>query len=171
MKSIKKSIKKCTKEWNAVIEALGHGKQIILIRKYPPTANEFLLYPTFSYARINHHLDFFKKNYRDFVSEHANPKQTDKTIEIKYFAKVEGTKKMAYKDMWRIKDEHMWEEDHVKGYLKGKKAVIWFLRVYKLKNPVMVKKAKGMLYANLDTAVELEGSPVLSEPDFKEKLF
>lgn len=35
----------------------------------------------------------------------------------------------------------------------------------------MVKKAKGMLYANLDTAVELEGSPVMPESDFKEKLF
>ncbi|WP_369829823.1 DUF1802 family protein [Methanobrevibacter sp. 87.7] len=39
-------ITKCLNEWNATIEALGQGKQTILIRKYNTSLKEFLLYPT-----------------------------------------------------------------------------------------------------------------------------
>ena len=35
-------ITKCLNEWNATLEALGQGKQTILIRKYGTTLNEFL---------------------------------------------------------------------------------------------------------------------------------
>ena len=48
-------ITKCLNEWNATIEALGQGKQTILIRKYNTTLNEFLLYPTVSYAKKLYH--------------------------------------------------------------------------------------------------------------------
>lgn len=37
---------KCLNEWNATIEALGQGKQTILIRKYDTTLKEFLFFPT-----------------------------------------------------------------------------------------------------------------------------
>ena len=41
---------KCLNEWNATIEALGNGKQSVLIRKYGTSLKGFLLYPTVSYA-------------------------------------------------------------------------------------------------------------------------
>jgi len=41
-------ITKCINEWNATIEALGQGKQTVLIRKINTTQKEFLLYPTIS---------------------------------------------------------------------------------------------------------------------------
>ena len=50
-------ITKCLNEWNATIEALGQGKQTILIRKYGTTLNKFLLYPTNSYANKDDVLD------------------------------------------------------------------------------------------------------------------
>ena len=52
-------ITKCINEWNATIEALGQGKQTILIRKYNTTLKEFLLYPTVSYANKDNVLDSF----------------------------------------------------------------------------------------------------------------
>ena len=52
-------------EWNAIIEALGHGKQTILIRKYGTNINEFLLYPTIGYTKTNDILNFFKDNERN----------------------------------------------------------------------------------------------------------
>ena len=51
------TITKCLNEWNATIEALGRGKQSILIRKYGTNVNEFLLYPTVSYALKDNYLD------------------------------------------------------------------------------------------------------------------
>ena len=40
------TITKCLNEWNATLEALGQGKQTILIRKYNTSVEKFLLYPT-----------------------------------------------------------------------------------------------------------------------------
>ena len=53
-------ITKCLNEWNATIEALGQGKQTILIRRYGTTLKEFLLYPTVSYANKEDILDSFQ---------------------------------------------------------------------------------------------------------------
>jgi len=47
METINRSIK----EWNAIVEALGQGKQSIIIRNYNPAHEDFLLYPTWSYSR------------------------------------------------------------------------------------------------------------------------
>ena len=54
-------ITKCLNEWNATLEALGQGKQTILIRKYDTTLKEFLLYPTISYANKEDILDSFQE--------------------------------------------------------------------------------------------------------------
>lgn len=62
---------------------------------------------------------------------------------------------------------HIWANEHVKSYLGKQKAYVWILRVYKLKEPVMAGRTKGMLFANLDKEVSLEGiKPVLSDKDF-----
>ena len=53
-------ITKCLNDWNATVEALGQGKQTILIRNTGTTLKEFLLYPTVSYANKDDYLDSFK---------------------------------------------------------------------------------------------------------------
>ena len=60
-------ITKCINEWNATIEALGQGKQTILIRKYGTTLKKFLLYPTISYANKDDILDLFQD--KEFVKK------------------------------------------------------------------------------------------------------
>ena len=79
-------ITKCLNEWNATIEALGQGKQTILIRKYGTTLKEFLLYPTVSYALKDDVLDSFQE--QDFVKSNLLP-NGDNPYEIKYYATVE----------------------------------------------------------------------------------
>ena len=66
---------KCLNEWNATLEALGQGKQTILIRKYGTTLDKFLLFPTVSYAHKNNYLDSFEKKYQTFAKENALPKK------------------------------------------------------------------------------------------------
>ena len=80
-------ITKCINEWNATIEALGQGKQTILIRKYGTTLNEFLLYPTVSYANKDDVLDSFQD--KSFVKDNLLPASEDKKYEVKYYATVE----------------------------------------------------------------------------------
>lgn len=65
-----------------------------------------------------------------------------------------------------LKKYHIWTSDHVKSYLNNKKAQIWILRVYKLKNSVMAEKG-GIRYCNLTGEVSLEGmEPFLDDAAF-----
>ena len=143
-----KSTHKCLKEWNATIEALGHGKQTILVRNYKTNIKEFLLYPTVSYASKNDYLDSFQGKYQDFVEENALPEKNGNKVLVKYFANLE---KIVEKPVSRIPSDnyYIWTKDHVKNYMSGKTAYIWILRVYKLKNPT----GQNLLLEQLDMQI------------------
>ena len=161
-----KSTHKCLKEWNATIEALGHGKQTILIRNYKTNVTEFLLYPTVSYALKDNYLESFQEEYQDFVQSNSLPDKKGDKILIKYFASME---KIVEKPVSRIPSDkyYIWTRDHVKNYMTGKTAYIWVLRVYKLKEPYCAEPTPGAIrYANLKEEVSLEGmEPVWSDSE------
>lgn len=157
-------ITKCINEWNATIEALGQGKQTILIRKYGTTLNEFLLYPTVSYALKDDVLDSFQD--KAFVKANLLPAGEDKKYEVKYYATVEEVIEKSSARIGAFNKFHIWTRDHVKSYLGKKEAKIWILRVYELDEPKYLSRSAGMLYANVDTPVKLEGRPVLSNAKF-----
>ena len=159
-------ITKCLNEWNATIEALGQGKQTILIRKYGTTLNEFLLYPTVSYANKDDILDSFQEDYQSFVKDNILPAGEDKKYEVKYYATVEEVIEKSSARIGAFNKFHIWTRDHVKSYLGKKEAKIWILRVYELDEPQMLKRSNGMLYANVNKPVKLEGKPVLSDDEF-----
>lgn len=160
-------ITKCLNEWNATIEALGQGKQTILIRKYNTTLNEFLLYPTVSYAKKDNFLDSFQEDEKSFAKKNALPKQEEDKIEIKYYAKVEEIIEKPSTRIGTFNDFHIWTRNHVKSYLGKKPAYIWLLRVYELNEPVMLSRTRGMLYANVSEQVSLDGiKPILSDEQF-----
>ena len=159
-------ITKCLNEWNATIEALGQGKQTILIRKYDTTLKEFLLYPTTSYTNKEDILDSFQEEYKNFVKDNLLPSNEDKPYEVKYYATVEEVIDKPSRRIGAFNKFHIWTRDHVKRYLGKKEAKIWILRVYKLDEPQILKRTNGMLYANVDKAVKLEGKPVNSDKEF-----
>ena len=163
-------ITKCLNEWNATLEALGQGKQTILIRKYNTTLNEFLLYPTVSYANHEDVLDSFQD--KDFAKNNLLP-TGDNPYEIKYYAIVEEVIDKPSTRIGAFNKFHIWTRDHVKGYLGRANAKIWILRVYKLDKPQMLTRTRGMRYANVDKPVKLEGKPVIPDDEFnklKEKI-
>ena len=159
-------ITKCINEWNATIEALGQAKQSILIRKYGTTLNEFLLYPTISYANKDNVLDSFQDDYKDFVKDNLLPDGENRTYEVKYYASVEDIFDRPSTRIGAFNKFHIWTRDHVKNYLGRKEAKIWILRVYELDEPQMLKRSNGMLYANVERSVKLEGKPVISDDEF-----
>ena len=155
------------KEWNATIEALGQGKQTILIRNYKTNVSEFLLYPTVSYTSKNNYLESFQVKHQKFVEENSMPKKNGDKVLIKYYATLE---KIVEKLVSRIpSDKHyIWTRDHVKNYITGKNAYIWILRVYKLKQPYWAEPTPGPIkYANLKNEVSIDGiEPVLDDFNF-----
>ena len=157
-------ITKCINEWNATIEALGQGKQSILIRKYNTTLKEFLLYPTVSYANKDDVLNSFQD--KEFVKENLLPNGDARKYEVKYYAKIEEIIEKPSTRIGAFNKFHIWTRDHVKNYLGRKPAKIWILRVYKLNNPQKHTRTNGMLYANVEKPVKLDGEPVLSDNEF-----
>lgn len=156
-------ITKCLNEWNATLEALGQGKQTILIRKYGTTLNEFLLYPTVSYANKEDILDSFQD--KEFAKNNLLPNGDD-AYEVKYYATVEEVIEKPSSRIGAFNKFHIWTRDHVKNYLGRKEAKIWILRVYELDKPQMLKRNMGMRYANVDKPVKLEGKPVIPDDEF-----
>ena len=90
----------------------------------------------------------------------------DNPYEIKYYATVEEVIEKPSTRIGTFNKFHIWTRDHVKDYLGRKPAQIWILRVYKLDKPQMLKRNRGMRYANVDHPVKLEGKPVLSDMEF-----
>lgn len=153
-----KSTNKCLKEWNATIEALGQGKQSILIRNYKTKITEFLLYPTFSYASKDTYLDNFQMIHHKFVEKNRFPMKKGDKVLIKYFATLENIIEKPVSKIPGAKN-YIWTIDHVKNYITGKNAYIWVLHVKKLKKPHWAEPTHGALrFANLKEEVSLEVS-------------
>lgn len=162
-------MQKCFKEWNAVIEALGIGKQSILIRKYRTNVKEFLLYPTISYALKDNYLDVFQEKHKDFVSNNSLPKIKDDNVEIKYFASVDKIEDISPSKAVSMSKYCVWNRKHIKNYLQNKKGYVWLLRVHELEKPVFASaKRAAITFAELNKDISLKNSqPVLSDQDFK----
>ena len=162
-----KKSNKCLKEWNATLEALGQGKQTILIRNYKTNVSEFLLYPTVSYALKDNYLESFQPKYQVFVKENSLPEKKDDKVLIKYFAILE---EIIDKPVSRIPSDnyYIWTRDHAKNYMTGKTAFIWLLRVYKLKEAYWADPTPGAIrFANLKEDVPLDDMmPVISDSEF-----
>ena len=155
---------KCLNEWNVTVEALGQGKQTILIRKYGTSLNEFLLYPTSTYAGKKDILNSFKN--KDFAKSNLLPNGEIRNYEVKYYARVEEVIERSSSRIGSFNKFHIWTRSHVKNYLGKNKAQIWILRVYKLDEPQTLRKNRGMLFANVEKPIKLQGKPVLSDAEF-----
>lgn len=140
-----RSITKCLNEWNPIVEALGQGKQTILIRKYGTNINKFFLYPTISYtSKDDNYINSFKEEYKTFVEENAYSKKEGNKSKVKYFAKVIKVSEISPKRIGTLNKYHIWTNEHVKNYLNNNNAHIWLLRVFKINKPVLTERTRGM---------------------------
>lgn len=160
--------KKCLNEWNATVEALGSGKQTILIRSYDTNVDsEFLLYPTYSYVNRKEVPDCYQDEFKEFVNDNLLPERDDEKTLVKYYAKVIKTSEKSLSRIGTVNKYHIWTREHVVSHMSNKQPYVWLLRVYKLDTPIMLKRSKGMVWANVNEDVELKGTPVISDEDFK----
>jgi hypothetical protein len=162
-----KSTEKCLIETNATVEALGQGKQSILVRNYKNTLQEFVLFPSIDYLDNENYLDSFQSKYQSFVKENSNPKEDGVEYEIKYFATVEEEIEKPASEMDDLSKYHIWTNEHVQAYMNSETTIVWLLRVYKLKEPIMTNRTNGMVYANADKFIAVDDiEPVLSDAEF-----
>lgn len=119
--------------------------------------------PNSCYALKDNVLDSFQD--KEFAKNNLLPNGDD-AYEVKYYATVEEVIEKPSTRIGAFNKYHIWTRDHVKDYLGSKPAQIWILRVYELDEPQMLKRNRGMRYANVNHPVKLEGKAVLSDADF-----
>lgn len=100
------------------------------------------------------------------MKDNLLPDGENRTYEVKYYAIVEEVIEKSSTRIGAFNKFHIWTRDYVKNYLGRKEAKIWILRVYELDKPQMLKRSNGMLYANVDKPVKLEGKPVIADDEF-----
>ena len=101
------------------------------------------------------------------MKDNLLPAGENRTYEVKYYATVEEVIDKSSTRIGAFNKFHIWTREHVKNYLGRKEAKIWILRVYELDKPQMLKRSNGMLYANVDKPVKLEGKPVIPDKEFE----
>lgn len=157
------------KEWNATIEALGQGKQTILVRGQRTSVDKFFFYPTFNYSNRPRFLNSFQRKHESFVMENSFNPSKDRII-IKYFAKVEDIIERPYNGFKLPEKFFIWNRDHIKNYLKSRNPKIWILRVYELNEPFISDPVLGPLtFGKFSKEYSYEDvKPVLSDKEFND---
>ncbi|MBA4493587.1 DUF1802 family protein [Paenactinomyces guangxiensis] len=169
------------KDWAVTVEALGAGKQIILMRKggireetrhFEVQSDQFFLYPAYEHQKE----ELLKPDHRGEIAktlEDWSPEQT--TVPIKYYARLyEDVEVMDEEALHRLYPHHIWTNHFATERLKWKKKLplhLLIVRVYKLNQPVEVKirdeytGCKSWLRLPEDVT-RLPAQPVLSEAEF-----
>jgi hypothetical protein len=185
------------KEWAAIVEALGAGEQILLLRKggiaegrggFQVKSQRFWLYPTFFHAQLEESKPaaakyFALANRLDAPPAHGltpeAPRDASSPVTLRYFAEVVETN---FVDDWsRIQSldaQHLWKENLVReryDWSKPPGLHVIAVRVHATAQPHVVTPTAAMLGCKSWIEVPFDfdavaSEPVLSDEDFAKKL-
>jgi hypothetical protein len=169
------------KDWAVAVEALGTGKQILVMRKggiaeetrhFAVQSERFFLYPAYEHQKE----ELLKPEYQGEIAKTRSLWSPGKqTTTIKYFAVLhEDIEVMEEEALFRLAPHHIWTNRFAAERLKWKKKLplhVLLLRVYKLEQPLEIPIRDEYLGCKSwhQMPVELsglKGSPVLSDAEF-----
>lgn len=181
MESIKADTTMALKERAVAVEALGTGKQILVMRKggiaeetrhFEVQSDRFFLYPAYGHQKE----ELLKPDFRsDMLETLAEWSPEKKVAKIKYFAVLHNDLEvMGEERVRRLDPLHIWTHDFAEKRLKWKKKQplhVLLLRVYRLERPVEIPiraeylgcKSWHQLPEELSVSF---GTPVLSDEEF-----
>lgn len=134
------------KEWALICEALGSGRQSVIIRKggiaegksgFSFQHQEFLLFPTWFHAQLEK---------TTLPAETCLPEAPGGDLEIRYAATVEWSRVVADLDVLRrLREHHVWQESVLEERFHGKDSPgvhVAYVRVFRLDPPKRLKNEK-----------------------------
>ena len=172
------------KEWAVVVDALGRGEQIVILRKggisegrggFRVEQPEFLLLPTLFHQQRESVLPAAQQRF-DEIAPHFPPAEI---LRLEFFARVVEWRQIdSLAEAERLRGQHIWRDEVIaQRFDWGATKSIFALavRVFRLPHPVErpLSPADGgckswiELEKDIDTRDAL---PVLSEPDFAARL-
>jgi hypothetical protein len=171
------------KEWAVVVDALGHGGQIIILRKggisegrggFQIEHNRFLLFPTLFHQQRESVLPPAQARYDALA-----PGLSADTLRLEFLAEVADWKFVeSFEAAQRLRGQHIWRDEVIGerfDWGKAKSIYAMAVRVFRLPRlvelPLQAAYGGCKSWVELDTAVATDGSqPVLTDREFNGKL-
>ena len=173
------------KEWAVVVDALGRGDQILILRKggvqeeshlFRPEHKEFFLFPTFEHQNEEDLVPSARFRLKEMEIQEA---QLGSAIPIQFYALLEASLKIFNIDtLHKLKDHHIWSDQAVdKRFLWGEEKWlnVLLVKVFRLSKIFNLKSRKSYAgcksWVDFEEVIPMEGSnPVLEEKEFKKRL-
>src|SRR5262245_54781595 len=164
------------KEWAVVVDALGRGEQIVILRKggisegrggFQVEHPRFLLFPTLFHQQRESVVPTAQARF-DEIEPHFPP--TDK-LRIEFYAEVAEWRRLGVRaDAERLRGQHIWRDEVIAerfDWGKSKNILAIAVRVFRLSKPAELPMLPS--YGGCKSWVELENDvdvkdsgPVLS---------
>jgi hypothetical protein len=172
------------KEWAVIVDALGHGGQIIILRKggisegrggFKMEHPRFLLFPTLFHQQRDSVIPAAQKRYDEIAPHFAAP---DK-LRLEFFAEVAFASQLhSLSEANALHGQHVWRDEVIAqrfDWGRDKSIFALAVRVFHLPNtvelPMLSAYGGCKSWIELEQAVATDGAnPVLSDAAFEEKL-
>jgi hypothetical protein len=165
------------KEWAVICEAVGRGRQSIIIRKggiaegregFSFKHSDFFLFPTWFHEQPDkvRHLDGIEM-----------PAQNEREIEIRYFAKIEDVRVISsWKTVEALAPLHFWKTEVIRerfDYDESPGVHVAFVRVFRLQPAWTIANEKRFggcrSWVDLPEPALLRLPPVLSDAEHERR--
>ncbi len=171
------------KEWATVVEALGRGEQLVLIRKggliepgsgFELVANTFVFYPTFEHQAVTYLRPRFQRYFDEASARRAPEGQV--RIDL-YGVAVSSVRSHDPALIERLREFHVYNEAFLSQRLKWQPEqplVVVVVRAFRLVTPHQLitapRYAGCKSWVDLESAIPLEAAqPVLEEAAFQQR--
>jgi hypothetical protein len=172
------------KEWAVVVDELGRGGQIIILRKggisegrggFKMEHPRFLLFPTLFHQQRDSVIPAAQKRYDEIATHFPGP---DK-LRLEFFAEVVVARQLnSLADANSLRGQHVWRDEVIaQRFDWGRDKSIFALAVRVFRLPQIVELPMRPEYGGCKSWIELgqevatdAAKPVLPDAAFKEKL-
>jgi hypothetical protein len=172
------------KEWAVIVDALGRGAQILILRKggisegrggFKLDHERFLLFPTLFHQQREAVIPSAQARY-DLIAPHFPP--TDR-LRLEYFAQVAEAKQIfSLGELNALRGQHVWRDEVIaERFDWGREKAIFALAVRVFRLPTAIELPMLPAYGGCKSWIELErevategSAPVLTDAEFGRKL-
>jgi len=171
------------KEWAVIVDALGRGDQILVLRKggihedsafFQPEHDRFWLFPTLFHQQKDSVIPTARARFEDSVE----PILSEEFVHLQFFVELHSTVELTSPDgIVQLDGQHIWKRSVIEERFDwgGRKSIYaLLLRVFKLPAPVQLPRLP--VYGGCRSWIELEQelsvaglTPVLTDDVFQSK--
>lgn len=172
------------KEWAIVVDSLGRGEQIIILRKgglhegrggFQASHSSFFLFPTLFHQQRESVLPAAQRRFDELVPHFPAP---DK-LRLEFFAEIADTINLnSLDDALALRGQHIWRDEVIAqrfDWSREKSIYALAVRVFRLAEPLDLHMrpdysgCKSWIQLEWDVS-EKDSSPVLADAEFTAKL-